>query len=238
MQNLQIVVKSLGVVLFKFLKGLFSATKPVHYELKVMSIGAIIAIYFVMPRPQKAIQFEEIPAMEEVSAAPKSATTNSAMTVSYKKKTFKPDPARLAYIQRFQNVAIAEMRKYNILASISLAQGILESNSGRSKLATEHNNHFGVKCFSKTCKKGHCVQHADDKPDDMFRAYQSAWESWRHHSLVLKGNHYKSLFLYPDDYVKFAKGLQKFGYATNTKYAETLIEIIENYNLTQYDEYR
>lgn len=140
------------------------------------------------------------------------------------------------YVKQFAPVAVAEMKKYGIPASVTLAQGLLESNAGESRLATENNNHFGIKCFSKNCKKGHCTNHSDDSHKDFFRKYPSAWESYRAHSVFLQRNRYRHLLKLPrTDYKSWARGLSKAGYATDPKYADKLIRIIETLHLHQYD---
>ena len=144
---------------------------------------------------------------------------------------------QLAYVDRFLKVAQKEMKEFGIPASITLAQGLLESNVGESKLAKKNKNHFGIKCFSKKCSKGHCSNFTDDSHKDFFRIYKSAWDSYRAHSMLLKrGKRYKKLFkLDSDDYRGWAKGLKKAGYATDRKYAEKIINLIEDLNLDQYD---
>ena len=141
------------------------------------------------------------------------------------------------YLKRFAPVAVAEMHKHGVPASITLAQGLLESNAGMSKLARTSNNHFGVKCFSNRCAKGHCVNFTDDTHKDFFVKYPSAWGSFRAHSLFLKNTpRYAQLFdLERTDYRAWAKGLAKAGYATDKKYAEKLIVIIQNLELGRYD---
>lgn len=141
----------------------------------------------------------------------------------------------LDYIDKFKDVAINEMRKYSIPASIKLAQGILESNSGQSRLAKENNNHFGMKCFSKNCNKDHCSNFNDDHHKDFFRKYANNWESWRSHSRMIVSGRYKGLRRYGNDYKAWARGLKELGYATDRRYAEKLICTIENYKLYQFD---
>lgn len=142
-----------------------------------------------------------------------------------------------AYIKRFAPVAVAEMRKFGIPASITLAQALLESNAGESSLAKKANNHFGIKCFSRKCKKGHCVNQTDDSHKDFFVAFPNVWGSFREHSNLLAGNkRYKTLFdLPPADYRAWASGLQDAGYATDEQYAEKLCAIIQNLKLYRYD---
>lgn len=140
------------------------------------------------------------------------------------------------YIQRFGDVAIEDMKKYGIPASITLAQGLLESDAGQSRLAKESNNHFGIKCFEKNCKPGHCTNHSDDSHKDFFRKYDTVWESYRAHSLFLHRSRYQHLLKIPStDYKSWAKGLSKAGYATDKKYADKLITLIETLKLYKYD---
>lgn len=139
------------------------------------------------------------------------------------------------YIKRFGKIAVQEMHKYGIPASICMAQGLIESRFGSSKLAVNNNNHFGIKCFSKKCKKGHCSNFADDHHKDFFRIYGNAWESWRAHSQMLAGGRYGRLKKYGRDYRKWAYGLEQLGYATDRSYAEKLIGVVEKFNLQQLD---
>ncbi len=141
------------------------------------------------------------------------------------------------YAERFAPLAIAEMHKFGIPASVTLAQGLLESNAGDSKLATSVNNHFGIKCFSKHCKRGHCANFTDDSHKDFFVKYSSAWGSFRAHSQFLKkSSRYRHLFqLGTDDYGNWARGLAEAGYATDKKYADKLIAIIRMMGLDRYD---
>ena len=138
------------------------------------------------------------------------------------------------YIDKYKDWAIEQMRDYHIPASITLAQGLLESNAGRSRLATQANNHFGIKVGSSW--KGPYIVQSDDRPDDKFRKYKSARDSYIDHSQFLQGKRYQGLFcLSPTDYKGWARGLKTAGYATNPAYAESLIRIIEMYNLNQFD---
>ncbi len=139
------------------------------------------------------------------------------------------------YVERFKDMARTEMEKYGIPASITLAQGLIESRAGNSKLAVQNNNHFGVKCFSKKCTKGHCTNHFDDNHKDFFRKYNSVWESYRDHSKLLQKNRYKKLKTYGKDYKKWARGLKEAGYATDKKYDKKLIAVIQKYKLYKYD---
>lgn len=138
------------------------------------------------------------------------------------------------YIDEFKGVAIEEMNKYGIPASITLAQGIIESGSGNSSLAKFANNHFGIKCTSDWKGKGYFKD--DDKANDCFRVYKDARESYKDHSEFLKRKRYSALFeLDKNDYKNWAYGLKQAGYATNPQYPTILINIIEKYQLNQYD---
>jgi hypothetical protein len=138
------------------------------------------------------------------------------------------------YIDRFKDIAVAEMNKYGIPASITLAQGLLESGNGNSTLAREANNHFGIKCTSEW--KGKTILQDDDAKDDCFRVYKDPEESFRDHSEFLKRSRYAFLFqLDKNDFHGWANGLKQAGYATNPKYPELLISLIERYQLDNFD---
>lgn len=140
------------------------------------------------------------------------------------------------YVERFVKIAQAEMEKYGIPASISLAQGLVESNAGESKLSVRNNNHFGMKCFSHSCSKGHCSNFTDDSHKDFFLKFENPWKSFRAHSKLLKAGRYRRLFsLSSKDYRGWATGLKAFGYATDPHYANSLIRTIEDLNLQQFD---
>ena len=135
------------------------------------------------------------------------------------------------YINTYTKIAIEQEKQYGIPACITLAQGILESGSGRSRLATEANNHFGIKCHNDW--KGKKIYKDDDKQNECFRVYDNAEQSYIDHSLFLVGKkRYADLFkLKITDYKGWAKGLKQAGYATNPKYPQLLIDIIELYDL-------
>ncbi|MGF1555601.1 glucosaminidase domain-containing protein [Paucihalobacter sp.] len=140
-----------------------------------------------------------------------------------------------AYINAFSDIAMIEMRNYKIPASITLAQGILESGAGRGRLAVEANNHFGIKCHGWTGEK---IYHDDDAAQECFRKYDQALSSFEDHSKFLTGrSRYADLFtLKEDDYKGWARGLRKAGYATDRQYPEKLISLIERYRLYEYDD--
>jgi len=139
------------------------------------------------------------------------------------------------YIQRFAKYAVEEMEKYKIPASITLAQGLLETGGGQSRLAQEGKNHFGIKC--KEDWTGKTMKHTDDAPNECFRVYDDPRQSYEDHSIFLSTRkYYANLFkLDMKDYRAWAQGLKKAGYATNPRYASILIGKIEKYKLYEYD---
>lgn len=141
----------------------------------------------------------------------------------------------LEYIDRYKDIAIKEMNLYGIPASITLAQGLFESGSGNGELARVANNHFGIKCSPDW--KGKSYFKDDDNKNDCFRVYDKPEDSFRDHSNFLKKKNYARLFeLNKNDYRGWAVGLKQCGYATNPKYADLLIGVIQKYNLDQYDQ--
>lgn len=140
-----------------------------------------------------------------------------------------------SYINRYAPWAVEQMKEHGIPASITLAQGLLESNAGQSELARKANNHFGIKTGGTW--RGPYVLKDDDRRGEKFRKYRSARESYEDHSQFLRTRpRYASLFrLKKTDYEGWARGLKKAGYATNPRYANLLIDLIERYDLAQYD---
>ncbi|MDW5287599.1 glucosaminidase domain-containing protein [Formosa sp. PL04] len=169
------------------------------------------------PQPKTEIKNEDTPAETQVVVVPVLVSSTAE------------------YIQVYSGVAVEEMQFYKIPASITLAQGILESGSGKGRLAVEANNHFGIKCHEWT---GASIHHDDDEDQECFRKYKDAKYSYRDHSLFLtERKRYSGLFeLDIDDYKGWAKGLRAAGYATDKKYPEKLIAIIERYELYTYDD--
>lgn len=144
--------------------------------------------------------------------------------------------SREEYINRYKSIAMAHQQRYGIPASITMAQGILESDCGNSHLAKGSNNHFGIKC--KAHWKGRTFTHTDDAPDECFRAYDSVEESYEDHAIFLDSSpRYDSLFLFsPTDYRSWARALKGAGYATAPDYAIRLVQLIENNKLQLLDE--
>jgi LysM repeat protein len=153
---------------------------------------------------------------------------NSASIAQYTQTT------SLQYIERFKAIAIQEMNLFGIPASITLAQGLFESGSGNSELARFANNHFGIKCTSDWTGKSYFKD--DDRVNDCFRVYEKPEDSFKDHSQFLKRKNYTKLFeLNKNDYKGWAYGLKAAGYATNPNYPTLIINLIEKYNLNQYD---
>ena len=163
-----------------------------------------------------------------------SAKSGSNSKTSSSSSTGRPSMAGNDYIAHYKDIAIAEMDRYGIPASIKLAQALLESGNGNSYLAREANNHFGIKCGGVW--KGKSVTRPDDNINDCFRVYDNPEQSFRDHSEFLLRPRYSGLFkLDRNDYKGWAKGLKSAGYATNPRYPDLLIEMIERYHLDQYD---
>ena len=139
------------------------------------------------------------------------------------------------YVEKYSALAVEEMHRTGVPASITLAQGLLESGAGQSRLAREGNNHFGIKCHRDW--KGKRIFHDDDAKGECFRSYDSAEQSFRDHSDFLRYyDRYKFLFSYETtDYKAWAYGLKKAGYATSPTYAQKLIETVEKYDLSRFD---
>lgn len=161
----------------------------------------------------------------------------------YKKNETAPSTSRTVatsdlvngYIFHYKDIAMSNMKKYGIPASIILAQGILESGAGQGKLASTSNNHFGIKCYKDWT--GETTYHDDDASQECFRKYKNPQESYQDHADILsKRTRYATLFNLPKgDYKAWAKGLKAAGYATDPNYPEKLINYIERYHLDQYD---
>jgi flagellum-specific peptidoglycan hydrolase FlgJ len=143
---------------------------------------------------------------------------------------------QLSYVSTYRDLALRQQREHGIPASITLAQGLLESGIGKSTLAVRNNNHYGLKCFSRSCQKGHCSNHSDDHHKDFFRIFDSPAESYLAHAKLLQKDRYRPLFrLSATDYRGWARGLSKAGYATDPRYADKLIRLIERLQLHRLD---
>ena len=168
-----------------------------------------------------------------LSKNPSASTTSKGPNSTYSGR--KPTSTTgLSYIDQYKNIAIAEMEKYGIPASIKLAQALLESGNGNSTLARDANNHFGIKCGGTWTGKS--ITKSDDNPNDCFRVYDNPEQSFKDHSQFLLRKRYEKLFsLDKNDYRGWARGLKDAGYATNPRYPELLIDLIERYELYKYD---
>src|SRR6188768_144876 len=155
-------------------------------------------------------------------------------SLAFKNSFAQPDPVVVEYINKYKELAIEEMQRTGIPASIKLAQGIHETSAGTSDLVKRSNNHFGLKCKAEWT--GMTVKHTDDAPNECFRKYDSPLDSYKDQSNYLKDTpRYASLFeIDPTDYKAWAYGLKKAGYATNPKYSQVLIKLIEDYDLQDY----
>ncbi|MDY2588446.1 glucosaminidase domain-containing protein [Winogradskyella aquimaris] len=199
-------------------------------------MALIIVMFAFSCGPKKGIvtkkkQHKETTKTEEVVKIDK----NDKVESTENEVEVKPPTSTAVYIATYAEIAKEEMRKYKIPASITLAQGILESASGKGRLAVKANNHFGIKCHGWTGAK---IYHDDDRSQECFRKYKEAVSSYEDHSRFLtERRRYQDLFkLKPDDYKGWAKGLKKAGYATDRKYPDKLISLIERYQLYEYDQ--
>lgn len=207
-------------------------------KLRVL-IYSVFCLFFLACGSKKNIKKTPKKKTETVNLEPKPAKLPSVNEIEFTKKLARKNKKlnkyTLAYIRQFAPLAVNEMHIHKIPASITLAQGILESGRGRSELARKSNNHFGIKCH--TGWKGERVYHDDDEKGECFRKYEHAATSYKDHSEFLtKRRRYAFLFSYGSkNYKKWAKGLRKAGYATDKKYPSKLIRIIEDYELYEFD---
>ncbi len=199
------------------------------YILKKLFIGTITFIFISCGISRKVI------VEKESSKKNKIESKIDSQTITKAKKNYTNKEKIEFYINRYSSVARTEMKTYGIPASITLAQGILESGMGYGRLAKEGNNHFGIKCHKDW--KGDRIYHDDDKKGECFRVYNDPASSYRDHSLFLKTrSRYDFLFeIKTNNYKAWAKGLKKAGYATDPKYPEKLISLIERFELNKFD---
>lgn len=207
--------------------------------MKRVLIVLTLSLFVLSCGSKKTILTKKTERKVSVAKPPKTTTKKETKTTG---KVEKKNPSTVAvpnstkaYIEMYKDIAIKEMKASGIPASITLAQGILESGSGKGRLAVKANNHFGIKCHNW---KGARIYHDDDKAQECFRKYTNAEFSFRDHSEFLtKRKRYAKLFtLDKNDYKGWAKELRRAGYATDKKYPQKLISLIERYNLNQYDE--
>ncbi|EDP72239.1 hemagglutinin [Flavobacteriales bacterium ALC-1] len=205
-------------------------------KMKFKYILVLIVLSVMSCGPKKGIVTKKkSSAKKEVVNKEKDEESTKKTSENVKTKTSKVRSAVEIYIDLYSEIAMDNMRTHKIPASITLAQGILESGSGRGRLAKKANNHFGIKCHGW---KGAKIYHDDDRSQECFRKYRKAETSYEDHSEFLTGRkRYASLFrLKANDYKGWAKGLRTAGYATDRKYPQKLISLIERYKLYEYDE--
>ncbi|WP_347174201.1 glucosaminidase domain-containing protein [Polaribacter uvawellassae] len=205
-------------------------------KLKSYIIIAFLSFFIVSCGSKKRVVSSKKKVPKETTSIKKMPSVKqNAHVKNLTKKNKSLNKHTLTYIKKYAPLAVIKMHEYKIPASITLAQGILESGNGRSTLASKSNNHFGIKCH--TGWEGKRVYHDDDKKDDCFRKYKYVENSYNDHSKFLTGRkRYAFLFNYrTSDYKKWARGLKKAGYATDRKYPSKLIRIIETYELFEFD---
>jgi flagellum-specific peptidoglycan hydrolase FlgJ len=201
---------------------------------KFYRIVGFLIVAFLVGCGSSRKTVKRIPVPKVVIETPKDKKVKREVAKLLKKKS-QLNIRTIAYISKYAETAMHEMKKNKIPASITLAQGILESGNGVSQLALRSNNHFGVKCHKGW--NGKSVRHDDDKKQECFRKYKEVSDSYKDHSKFLKTrSRYNFLFqLKKDDYKGWAKGLKRAGYATDKKYPKKLIHLIETYHLYNYD---
>lgn len=184
------------------------------------------------------LYLQSMPEPSQVVEKVAHAKPDSLKTLEYQqpsKPVILDDPTN-DFVMRFEATVISEGKKYGVLPSVKMAQAILESDRGRSRMSKRLNNFFGIKCGYRKCPHGTCVPFASDDDDDRFRKYDSPWLSFRDHSKFLQQDRYRKLQKFDDDYVRWSYGLADAGYATDEMYGEKLIDIIEKYDLYKLDE--
>lgn len=206
--------------------------------IKLLFICSLLLLSCKSKKKLATLSNKELSKVERIQKKPKIESSK----VIINETKIKPIPKNASYtevvriyIDNYSEIAKEEMVQYGIPASITLAQGILESGAGRSALSKKSNNHFGIKCHKGWT--GQRVYHDDDELQECFRKYKDPKYSFRDHSLFLtQRSRYEELFSYKkNDYKSWAKGLRKAGYATDPKYPQKLINIIETYQLYSYD---
>ncbi|MGC6429688.1 MAG: glucosaminidase domain-containing protein [Jejuia sp.] len=200
--------------------------------MKQLFLILVLSVFVVSCGTKKTVVTKKTKTVTtKIAEVPKDEPSNPSVTPSNKSGLSLTE----AYISQYKEVAQKEMTLYNIPASITLAQGILESASGKGRLSVEANNHFGIKCHTWTGAK---IYHDDDKKGECFRKYNNAKYSFRDHSLFLTTRkRYAGLFkLGVTNYKAWARGLKAAGYATDKKYPQKLISLIERYELYKYDD--
>lgn len=212
-------------------------------NLRIVPFLLVLALFFIGCKSKKRVVSDKRTSktVAIIESEPRVTPSEKEKEITTTKVETAPKNAPYAevvatYISNYEQIAREEMLQYGIPASITLAQGILESGAGRGELTRRANNHFGIKCH--TSWTGERVYHDDDERGECFRKYKDPKYSFRDHSLFLtKRTRYQDLFkLEKTDYKGWARGLKKAGYATDPKYPNKLISIIDRYDLTRYDD--
>lgn len=217
------------LILLTIVVGCGTSKSKVQSKKSVATTQKVINKQKVEKSIEKSIEKSEKVAQKENTTEPKTETLEATSKIKVTTEIV------LTYISKFKEIAKENMIKDGIPASITLAQGILESGAGTGDLSLQANNHFGIKCHKEWT--GASVKHDDDALQECFRKYEHPEESYRDHSSFLTSRAwYKPLFSLPkNDYKAWARGLKKAGYATDVKYPDKLIGLIERYQLQQYD---
>jgi len=221
----------------------FLKAKVLRRDLPWMKISVLALLVFVMVKKDFRLDFavaSPLSIFGEDRVHEEESHLGQSLSVSNPYAPLDADDLHTQRTKKFirANAALArnEMEKHGIPASIKMAQALIESRAGTSRLAKSNNNFFGMKCFSKNCKKGHCSNATDDHHKDFFRVYESPVDSWRAHSKLISHGRYAHLSDYGKDYKKWAVGLKKAGYATDKRYHQKLINTIEKYQLYRLDQ--
>lgn len=236
-------VEGKGVPPFGLIVRALVARYPVQTISAVMAIVIIGAVGAKAPTETSYAGVTVTPISEELREELQPTVELAPLKPVTKKKTLRKtdtapttvfqDPT--AFIKKAGPLARRAGHRYNVPPAIILAQALVESNAGKSFLATNANNYFGHKCMSKSCKKGHCVNRADDTHKDFFVKYPSMQASFEAHAAKISAGRYRKLPSYGTNYRAWAKGLKKCGYATDPNYASALINTIEKYGLQRFN---
>lgn len=236
--TLQGPLKELNDRIIRLLK-----TKVFRKDLPWFKIGVLSMVAFIMLKKDFQLNFavaSPLSVFTDDRDAEKESNLSQSLSVANPYAPLAADDLQdrraKKFIRAHAELAQKEMKKFGIPASIKMAQALIESRAGTSRLAENNNNFFGMKCFSRDCKKGHCSNATDDHHKDFFRIYKKPIDSWRAHSQLISNGRYAHLKSYDKDYKKWAVGLKKAGYATDKRYHQKLINTIEKYQLYRLDQ--
>lgn len=221
-----------------FFGGMFNKTKKLSFQplpslplwSKVAFLGAVA--YLVFPSTEFHFRLGKPGASASVAEA--SWLGGGSEFAPADPRSLR-DQQNLDYVAQYKDIAIEEMERTGIPASITLAQAIIESRAGDSRLAKQLKNHFGIKCFSKKCREGHCENFTDDHHKDFFRKFKNVKDCFREHSKIVLNRRYTKRVNRKSSYASWANALEQGGYATGNHYAEKLIYVIKRYRLDKFD---